>query len=120
MGSACHLRVFCLYGSSAAPKKNISLGGDAQRHAPCRVWHAFRERNERRQETRNLHIQARLQTATRAGRAVFHGVADVFTLGLWEVVGTRTELVFQGEEMAFDVSYDENDRIDKVTVLQKK
>ncbi|WON74855.1 hypothetical protein [Nitrosospira sp. Is2] len=59
-------------------------------------------------------------TATRAGRAVFHGVADVFTLGLWEVVGTPTELVFQGEEMAFDVSYDENDRIDKVTVHQKK
>jgi hypothetical protein len=59
-------------------------------------------------------------TATRAGRAVFHGVADVFTLGLWEVVGTPTELVFQGEEMAFDVGYDENDRIDKVTVLKKK
>jgi hypothetical protein len=59
-------------------------------------------------------------TATRAGRAVFHGVADVFTLGLWEVVGTPTELIFQGEEMAFDVGYDENDRIDKVTVLKKK
>jgi hypothetical protein len=59
-------------------------------------------------------------TATRAGRAVFHGVADVLTLGLWEVVGTPTELVFQGEEMAFDVSYDENDRVDKVTVLKKK
>jgi hypothetical protein len=29
-------------------------------------------------------------------------------------------LVFQGEEMAFDVGYDENDRIDKVTVLKKK
>jgi hypothetical protein len=58
-------------------------------------------------------------TATRTGRAVFHGVADIFTLGLWEVVGTPTELVFQGEEMAFDVSYDENDRIDKVTVLKK-
>lgn len=37
-------------------------------------------------------------TARRAGRAVSHGVADVFTLGLWEVVGTPTELVFQGEE----------------------
>ena len=43
-----------------------------------------------------------------------------FTVGLWEVVGTPTELVFQGEEMAFDVGYDENDRVDKVTVLKKK
>ena len=59
-------------------------------------------------------------TAAKTGRAVFHGVADFFTLGLWEVVGTPTELVFQGEEMAFDVSYDENDRVDKVTVLKKK
>jgi hypothetical protein len=53
-------------------------------------------------------------------RAVFHGVADVFTLGLWEVVCTPTGLIFQGEEMALDVGYDENDRIDKVTVLKKK
>lgn len=55
----------------------------------------------------------------KAGRAVFHGAADVFTLGLWEVVGTTTEGVFSGDEMAFEVSYDENARIDQVTALKK-
>jgi hypothetical protein len=56
----------------------------------------------------------------KAGRAVFHGAADVVTLGLWEVVGTPTEGVFNGTEMAYEVSYDENDRIDQVTVLKKE
>ena len=51
---------------------------------------------------------------------MFHGVADVFTFGLWEVIGTPTEGIFSGDEMAFEVSYDENDRIDQVTVLIKK
>lgn len=57
-------------------------------------------------------------TATKAGRAVFHSVADVFTLGLWEAVGTPTELVFHGKELRFDVTYDKNDRVDKVIVLK--
>ena len=54
----------------------------------------------------------------KAGRAVFHGVADVVTLGLWEVVGTPTEGVFSGDEMAFQVRYDKNDRVDEVYALK--
>lgn len=54
----------------------------------------------------------------RAGRAVFHGAADVMTLGLWEVVGTPTEGVFSGDEMAFRVRYDKDDRIDEVVALK--
>ena len=56
----------------------------------------------------------------KAGRAVFHGAADVFTLGLWEIIGTPTEGVFDGNEMAYEVSYDENDRIDQVILLKRK
>src|SRR5690242_8623617 len=33
-------------------------------------------------------------SAEKAGRAVFHGAADVFTAGLWEAVGTPTEGYF--------------------------
>ncbi len=57
-------------------------------------------------------------TGTKVGRAVFHGVADVLTIGLWEVVGTPTEAIFDGDHMAYEVSYDEEDRIDQVTVLK--
>lgn len=58
--------------------------------------------------------------ATKAGRVIFHAAADVFTLGLWEIIGTPTELYFDGSEMAFYVSYDEHDRIEEVNVLRKK
>ena len=53
-------------------------------------------------------------TGAKAGRALFHGAADVMTLGLWEVVGTPTEAVFSGDEMAFEVSYDQHDRIERI------
>ena len=53
----------------------------------------------------------------KAGRAVFHGAADVLTLGVWEVVGTPTEGVFSGKELSYEVSYDENNRIDSVINL---
>lgn len=55
----------------------------------------------------------------KAGRAVFHGVADVLTIGLWEVVGTPTEGVFNGDEMVFEVSYDDHDKVDQVIALKK-
>lgn len=58
-------------------------------------------------------------TGAKAGRAVFHGVADVFTLGLWEVVGTPTEGVFSGDEMAYQVTYDEEERIAEIVALKK-
>lgn len=56
---------------------------------------------------------------TKAGRALFHGAADVVTLGLWEVVGTPAEAVFSGDEMAYEVSYDKDDRVDQVTPLKR-
>lgn len=56
----------------------------------------------------------------KAARAVFHGAADVFTLGLWEVVGTPTEAIFDGTKMALEVTYDENDRVRNVVDLRKE
>jgi hypothetical protein len=43
-----------------------------------------------------------------AGRAIGHGVMDVLTLGIWEVVGTPIEGV-QGEKKALCITYDCND-----------
>jgi len=56
----------------------------------------------------------------KAARAVFHGVADVFTLGLWEVVGTPTEAVFDGTKIGLKVTYDGNDRVENVVDLRKE
>ena len=59
-------------------------------------------------------------TANKTGRAVFHGAADVFTLGLWEVVGTPTEAAFDGQDMAVQISYDEKDTVSEIVVLKHK
>ena len=54
----------------------------------------------------------------KAGRAVFHGAADVLTLGLWEIVGTPTEGVFDGNSHVYQVTYDENNRAAEVIPLK--
>ena len=48
-----------------------------------------------------------------AGRAIGHGIMDVLTLGLWEVVGTPIE-GFQGKKYQVTISYDKNDRVTSV------
>ena len=54
----------------------------------------------------------------KGGRAVLHGVADVATLGLWEVVGTPIEGAANGTKMSVEVTYDAYDRIEKVVPLR--
>ncbi|MDJ0945702.1 MAG: hypothetical protein QNJ30_19715 [Kiloniellales bacterium] len=48
-----------------------------------------------------------------AGRAVAHGVADVLTLGLWELVGTPIEAV-QGETYITKITYDSRDKVRQI------
>jgi hypothetical protein len=55
-----------------------------------------------------------------AGRAIGHGAADFFTLGLWEVVGTPTEMVLKGDKVAFEITYDSNEKVVKTLPLGKK
>ena len=53
----------------------------------------------------------------KAGRAFAHGVADVLTLGLWEVIGTPAEAIFSGSTVGYEVCYDKEDRVQTVILL---
>ena len=53
----------------------------------------------------------------KASRAIFHGAADVLTLGLWELVGTPIESVADGTEVKLEVNYDDSDRVQQVHIL---
>ena len=55
----------------------------------------------------------------KASRALFHGAADIFTFGLWEVIGTPVESIADGTEVKVQVTYDANDRVLKISELQK-
>ena len=49
--------------------------------------------------------------AAKVGRAFFHGAADVATMGLWELIGTPTETVMNGQKTSYEMIFDENDRL---------
>lgn len=53
----------------------------------------------------------------KAGRAMFHGAADVFTIGLWEVVGTPIEGAFDGKRISVRVIFDANGRVREAITL---
>ena len=59
-------------------------------------------------------------TGAKAGRAIFHGAADVLTLGIWEAIGTPTEGIFDGDKMAYQVCYNDSDIVDEVVLLKQK
>ena len=46
-----------------------------------------------------------------AGRAIAHGVGDVLTLGLWEVVGTPVEAVQKHTFWSMSIWYTEEDAV---------
>ena len=52
------------------------------------------------------------------GRTIFHGAADVFTFGLWEVAGTQIEAIADGDEVKVEVYYDANEAVERVNVFQ--
>ena len=54
----------------------------------------------------------------KAGRALFHGVADVFTLGLWEIASTPIEGMANGTEMVYEVQYDAENKIKELKELK--
>ena len=53
-------------------------------------------------------------TGAKVVRSLFHGIADVFTLGLWEVVGTPFEAIASGTNVNVAVNYDTSDKVEEI------
>lgn len=51
------------------------------------------------------------------GRAFAHGTLDVATGLVWEIAGTPTEAMFSGKKLSYEVTYDQNDRVQRVQRL---
>jgi hypothetical protein len=52
----------------------------------------------------------------KVGRATFNAVADVFTIGLWEVIATPTEMAIEGEKITARAVFDKNDMLKEFVV----
>ncbi len=57
-------------------------------------------------------------TGIKVSRAVFHAGADVFTFGLWEIFANPIEEMATGTEMSVEVTFNENDEVEKVVVYK--
>lgn len=55
---------------------------------------------------------------TKTARAVGHGVADIYILGLWEVAGTPIEGANDGHNVQVEVFYNAKEQVSKVIVLK--
>lgn len=102
-------------------KKNLEvLDKGTPRHAVVSEL-GYPTRSVEDKEAKHCHesymFEQGYSTPTRAGRAVFHATADVFTFFLWELVAIPTELYFDGTEVQLEVLYDENDLVDSVCVF---
>jgi hypothetical protein len=60
------------------------------------------------------------ESGWKIGRGVFHLLADVFTLALWEVIATPTEYVIKGEKLTAQVNFDNTDRMTAFKVLGRE
>ena len=53
----------------------------------------------------------------KVGRVLFHGAADVLTLGIWEAVGTPIEMIADGKEATLEVYYGRDNRVKSIHVI---
>jgi hypothetical protein len=51
------------------------------------------------------------------GRGVFHLLADIVTIALWEIVATPTEYGLRGSKNTAQVNFDSNDRLTSFKIL---
>jgi hypothetical protein len=58
--------------------------------------------------------------AARVSRVLLHGTADALTLGLWEAIGTPTEMIFDGKPLSIAVTYDATDNVAVSQVIKRQ
>ena len=56
----------------------------------------------------------------KVARAIGHGLADIFTFGLWEIAGTPIEMFVNGTKIKATVTYDDQRRVKTVQLHDTK
>lgn len=55
----------------------------------------------------------------KASRALWHGLADLLTIFIWELIGMSAEAVADGNQMTIKITFDDKDRIEDFVYLQQ-
>ena len=107
----------CSVGMALSGKESPNLGaikigttrGEVELHLGSPVTSTFNTDN-----TRLDIYEYEVGNEPSAGRAIGHGVMDVMTFGVWEVIGTPIEGI-QGDERELFITYDQNDLVIKLS-----
>ncbi|ENX17113.1 hypothetical protein F889_03489 [Acinetobacter colistiniresistens] len=54
----------------------------------------------------------------RISRTLWHTTADIATIGLWEIIGSPTEIYFNGQQLSYEVVFDDRDNIKSAKLIQ--
>ena len=54
------------------------------------------------------------------GRGIFHLLADIATLALWEIIATPTEYVIKGDKITAQADFNNTDRMTAFRVLKRE
>ena len=113
-------RPFGVHGGPAAgqkgPERSEAGGSAVGGHSRNGALQLYDELEGTRTEV--YKFKQGYSTPNKISRAVFHGTADLFTWGLWEVVATPTEYCFSGTDTIVMVSYDGSNRVEKVQYVK--
>ena len=55
----------------------------------------------------------------KVSRTFWHSAADVATLGLWEVIGSPTEVYFSGQQLSYEVVFDDQDKVKHTQLIKE-
>lgn len=58
--------------------------------------------------------------AARVSRTLWHTTADIATIGLWEIIGSPTEVYFNGEQLSYEVVFDDQDHIKSSQLIKNE
>nr|WP_277606400.1 hypothetical protein [Acinetobacter sp. NIPH 2699] len=56
--------------------------------------------------------------AARISRTMWHTTADIATIGLWEIIGSPTEIYFSGQQLSYEVVFDAQDNVKSAQLIQ--
>lgn len=56
--------------------------------------------------------------AARISRTLWHTTADIASIGLWEVIGSPAEMYFDGQQLSYEVVFDDQDNIKRIHQIQ--
>jgi len=106
----------CSVGMAAHGQKDPNLGairvGSTRGEIEIHLGSPIKTASAENEWTSNVY-EYEIGNEPSAGRAVFHGLMDVFTFGLWEIVGTPVE-GFQGKKYQITILYDQDDVCRKI------